>query len=311
MLPVLAQPIRLACTLGLLCSALLTGQIGLAQTRPLPDVDTFLAETRSRLDRDEDRQAGYVYLQTERREILDGSGRVREEKVRILESYPGLPGEGRWERVIEEQGRKVPDDELRRLDAERQRQVEAFARRVAQQSDADKRAAAAERAKRRREGRERVDEVLQLFDFRILSRESIEGRDTIVLSFDPRPNSSPKTREGKWLRHFKGRAWINEADHELVRLEAQALHDVTVGFGFLARIHEGTTATFTRRKVNNERWLPASASYSLSGRMLLFKRLHERGTMEYSNYRRFDVEAASVSVSVADAGTNEGATTTR
>lgn len=289
-----------------LCAALLTTVSGGAQPRPLPEPQAFLAQTRARLDRDEDRQAGFVYLETQRRELLDGSGRVREEQVRIVESYPGLPGEARWERVLEEHGRKVPEADLQRADAERRKKAEEFARRLSRQSADDRREEAKAQAQQRRETQERVDDVFLVYELRMLGRESVDGHDTIVFSFVPRPNAAPKTREGKWLRSFKGRAWIDESDYELVRMEAEAIRDVSVGFWVLARIHQGTMASFARRKVDDERWLPAFATYSMSGRVLLFKRLHERGTTEFSNYRRFAVDTASSAASVTGATTDSG-----
>ena len=35
---------------------------------------------------------------------VDKNGLPQEESVKILESYPGLPGEGRWERLIAQNG---------------------------------------------------------------------------------------------------------------------------------------------------------------------------------------------------------------
>lgn len=298
------QRVRTGTATAVACLVLLSGS-GRTQPRPLPDPDAFLAQTRARLDRNEDRLAGYVYRETQRRTTLDGDGHPREETVRVVESYPGLPGEARWERVLEEGGQRVPDADLQRADNERRKKAEAVARRLANQSDRDKRDAAEAAAKRRREARERVDDVFLVYDIRMLGRETLDGHDTIAFAFEPRVNAAPRTREGKWLRSFKGRAWISEADHELVRLDAEAIGDVSVGMGLLARIQRGTTASFTRRKVDAERWLPASASYTVNGRVLLLKRLRERGTTEYSEYRRFAVDAASSSATIAD-GASDG-----
>ena len=38
------------------------------------------------------------------------------------------------------------------------------------------------------------------------------------------------------MQHFKIRAWINESDHELVKLQVEAICNANVGFGMLARI---------------------------------------------------------------------------
>lgn len=266
---------------------------GLAQERPLPDRQAFLAETRARLDRDDERQAGYSYVETRTRVTLDATGRARNETTRVLESYPGLPGEPRWERVLEEDGRRTSDADLARADAARRKTVERYARTMTAQSDSDRRKAREDEARARRETAARVDDVFAVYDLAMLGREVVDGHDTIVLSMNPRPDARPRTREGSWLRRFRGRAWVSETDHELVKLDVEAIQDVSIGLGLVGRIHKGTTFSFGRRKVNGDRWLPAFATYTVSGRVLLLKRLRQRGTSEYSNYRRFAVDTSS------------------
>lgn len=266
---------------------------GLAQERPLPDRQAFLAETRARLDRDDERQAGYSYVETRTRVTLDATGRARNETTRVLESYPGLPGEPRWERVLEEDGRRTSDADLARADAARRKKVERYARTMTAQSDSDRRKAREDEARDRRETAARVDDVFAVYDLAMLGREVIDGHDTIVLSMNPRPDARPRTREGSWLRRFRGRAWVSETDHELVKLDVEAIQDVSIGLGLVGRIHKGTTFSFGRRKVNGDRWLPAFATYTVSGRVLLLKRLRQRGTSEYSNYRQFAVDTSS------------------
>ena len=102
-----------------------------AQDRPLPELQPFLAQARTRLQTDNERQRSYIYAETQRERKLDGAGRVRSEKVKIVESYPPLPGEAeRWERVLEEDGRRKTEAELARQDAERQKAAEAVAKRL-------------------------------------------------------------------------------------------------------------------------------------------------------------------------------------
>lgn len=278
--------------LYLLCIALVPAA-GQAQDRPLPDREAFLAQARAHLDRDEERQSGYTYVETRRRFTLDGAGRVRSESNRVMESYPGLPGEARWERVLEEDGRRTSAAELSRVDADRQKKAEQYARRLAAQSDADRRKAREAEERDRRERAARVDDVFLVYDLQMLGRETIEGHDTIVMSMNPRPNARPRTREGNWLRSFRGRVWVSETDFELVKLDVEAVQDVSIGLGLVGRIHKGTTFSFGRRKVNADRWLPAFATYTVSGRLLLLKRLRLRGTSEYSNYRQFAVDTKS------------------
>jgi hypothetical protein len=261
------------------------------QERPLPDLEPFLKEVRARLETDASRQFGYSYLETRRRTSIDGKGRRRDEPVTVVESYPGLPGEEeRWERVLERDGKRVPDPELRKADEDRRKKAERVARTLAAQTTADKARIERERTADRRERALMVDDVFVVYDVGMLGRERIEGHDTIAFSLRPRPASRPRTREGRMLKLFRGRAWVSESDFELARLDVEAIDTVSIGMGLLARVHKGTTASFTRRKVNDEAWLPARAEYEVSARVLLLKRLREGGLYEFSNYRKFTVD---------------------
>lgn len=92
------------------------------------------------------------------------------------------------------------------------------------------------------------------------------------------------------MRHFAGKVWVSESEYEVVRLEAEAIETASFGLGLLARVHKGSKATFERRKVNGEQWLPARAAYSASARVMLVKVLRIGGTLEFSDYRKFSVE---------------------
>jgi hypothetical protein len=263
------------------------------QGAPLPDREAFLREVRARLETDASRQLGYSYTQTERRTTIDGQGRRREGPPTVTESYPGLPGEDRWERVVLREGVPVPPDEIRRRDDERRRTAERYADRMAKETPADRARAERAREKDRRERATMVDDVFVVYDVALLGRDAIEGHETIAVSLTPRAAAKPRTREGRMLKSFRGRAWVSESDFELVRLDVEAVDAVSIGLGLLARIHKGTTASFTRRKVNREAWLPARAEYEVSARFLLLKRFRQGGVSEFSDYRKFTVDTAA------------------
>lgn len=260
------------------------------QERPLPDYATFLAEARKRLQADDVRQSAYVYVETRREQKLDGSGKATKETLDVFESYPALPGEFRWRRQTVKDGKPVPAADLDRQDRERQQKVMGYARKLEREPDKVRTAEQKKRDEERRETERAVDDALLVYDIKMLGRETVSGHETIAFSFTPRKNAKPKTREGKIMRHFQGKAWVSEAEYEVVRVEAEAIETASFGLGFLARVHKGSKAAFERRKVNGEEWLPASATYTASARLFLVKRLRIGGTSEFSDYRKFTVE---------------------
>ena len=272
-----------------------------AQDRPLPELQSFMAQVRTRLQTDNERQRSYIYVETQRERKLDGAGRTRTESVKVVESYPPLPGEDdRWERVLEEGGRRKSEAELARQDAERQKTAEAVAKRLSSPSAADRAKATRDYEQSRKEALDRINDIFVVYDIAMVGRERFEGRDTIVLTLEPRAKARPVTREGKWMQYFRCRAWISESDHELVKLNVEAIRDANIGFGLLARMNKGTTMTFSRRFINNEVWLPARVDYTIKARVLMLKRFLQGGTIEFSNYRKFTVDTATTIAPPAD-----------
>ncbi|HEY6360427.1 MAG TPA: hypothetical protein VIX63_04945 [Vicinamibacterales bacterium] len=276
------------------CAVLLLLATSAAQERPLPDYDTFAAQVRKHLATDEERQSGYSFVERRIEQNLDGSGRTKDESIKVFEVYPGLPGEDRYRRLIEENGRPVPAEKLARQDRERQKRVEEYARKVASTATAsERRSIAREEDKQRREYAAAIDDLFRVYDIRMLGREAIEGHDTIVATLTPKPGVKPLTDDGKIMRHFKARAWISESDYELVRVEIEAIDTLSIGLGLLARVHKGTVASYERRKVNNEAWLPAEVTWTASARVALLRRLRLHGVSEFSNYRKFTVDTST------------------
>jgi hypothetical protein len=261
------------------------------QERPLPDYETFAAQVRAHLATDEERQSGYTFLERRIEQRLDASGRSTSEAVKVFEVYPGLPGEDRYRRLIEEGGRPVAPDKLAQQDRSRLKEVEAYAQKLSSAPEREK--AARDREKERRRYATAIDDIFRIYDIHMVGRDSIDGHDTIVATLAPRADAKPQTSDGKIMRHFKARAWIGESDYELVRAEIEAIDDLSFGLGLLARVHKGTVATFQRRKVNNEVWLPERVTWTASARVLLVKSLRLRGVSEFSNYRKFTVDTST------------------
>jgi len=60
---------------------------------------------------------------------------------------------------------------------------------------------------------------------------------------------------------------------------------VTLGWGIVGRIHEGSRLRFMRR-LFEQTWLPVEVTYEASGRTLLFRPFRFSVTTTYSDYKR-------------------------
>jgi len=270
-----------------------------AQERPLPDFDAFAARVKNRLATDEERHSGYMFVERRTEERLDASGRPQVDSVKVFEVYPGLPGEDRYRRLIEEDGKPVPPDTLARQDRERRQKVEAYARKSS--SDAERQQNAQRFERQRQRYRAAVDDLFRLYTMHLVGRESVEGHDTIVGTLTPKAGVKPLTDDGAMMVHFKARAWISESDAELVRVNIEAIDDLSFGWGLLARVHKGAVVTYQRRKVDDETWLPAKVTWTGSARVLLMKQLRRQGMSEFSGYRKFGVDTSTTYTGVTAA----------
>jgi hypothetical protein len=212
--------------------------------RPLPEQAEFLRHVRSTLQSDQLLQRRYTY---------------REKRTSIRRDDQGSET-GRTEKIIEHpvlgSGETLAQHEARRLtEGDNRRQENAI-----------------------------VDDVFRLYRFQLEGRETLGGYEAIAVTFTPEPGVIPRTREGKILQKFSGRALVVERDHQLMRLEVESTDDVTFGFGILARLHKGSQMLFQRRPVNDV-WLPSELRYSGDGRVLLVKKMRVEEVREYSGYR--------------------------
>jgi ribosomal protein L34 len=258
-----------------------------AQERPLPNADQFMAQVKARLASDDTRQSGYMYLERRTEEKLDATGRPLHLSQKVFEVYPGIPGEARYRRLIEDEGRPIAPATLASEDRKRQRVAQDYVNRLS--TKAGREQDAQRRDKERREEAAAIDDLFRIYDIRLVGRESVDKCETIVATLTPKRGATASTDDGKMMRHFTARAWISEADNEVVRVEIEALDDLSIGWGLFARVHKGARATYQRRKVNDEIWLPAAVTWSGTGRLLLFKQVRERGRSEFFDYRKFTV----------------------
>ena len=266
-----------------------------AQDRPLPDLEPFLTQVREHLQPDSTLQNNYTYVETRRELTLDKHGRTTGVSEKVFESYPGFPGEPRWERLIAEDGVPVPAKKLEEVDRRRQEKAVSYARRLQEHPEQERARQLRQQNEAQQQAREAVDDLFRVYEIRMLRREMVDGHHTIALSLAPRRDARPRTREGRDMRHFSATAWVSESEFELVRVDVAAIHTVKMGLGvgLFARLHEGATLSFVRRKVNGEIWLPATSIYEGSARLGLVRVVRQRGESEFSNYRKFSVDTQS------------------
>ncbi len=252
----------------------------------ITDTRAFLVEVREKLKSDELLLDQYTFTEEFRETRLDSQGAVKKTKTEIYEVYPSnMPGKT-YRRLISRNGARLSEAQLAEQDHKQEEKVDKRERRLAAEDLAARRAREAEEARKEREV---VDEIFRMDDIEVSGREIVDGRPTIIVTFTPRPGYKPTTDNGKIIQKLEGRAWIDEEERQLVRLEARLMGSMGVGPAKLARLQKGATAFFQRKKINGEIWLPTEARFTGRAKaFLLFgARLDVHST--FSDYKKFSV----------------------
>lgn len=255
---------RVVAALAVAAVGLLAGAA--AQGRPLPDEDALFAAVRENLARANREQNQYAYKERRTELHVNPFGRLGTGEVHLYEYTPGPTPQVYFRKLLARDGKPVADSRN-------------------------------ERQNRRPSSGRSLEDVVATLQFRMDRRETMNGRDVIVVAFEPRPGAKPRTRQGQVAKVMKGTVWIDEAAREVMRMEGTAMDDVSFGLGLIARLHEGAVLSATREPVEGNLWLPTSIRMKGDGRALLFRRLNFDFAIEWFDYRKISAPAEK-----ADAG---------
>ena len=228
-----------------------------AQERALPNRQQFFDATRANLEQSQKQQAAYAYRERRRELHTNPFGRLGSGTGTEEFDVTPLADGGIQRTLVARDGMPVRDGETTRS-----------------------------RPRARTSKRSPVADTADALDFALDHRERLNGRDVIVITFTPRAGAEPESREGKLAHYFNGRIFVDEAEREVVRVEATAIDDITYGLGVVARVNKGATVTLVRERVDAETWLPTSIRLSGDGRAMLFRKLRVDHLIEWFDYRR-------------------------
>jgi hypothetical protein len=249
---------RMAALLALVGAAVtLAAPVRSQGQRPLPPAETFYAAVRANLTRADREQYRYAYRERRSEVHTNPFGKIGTGGTVTYEVIPGTKLGMYQRRLVERDGKAVAGVKPEMVD-------------------------------RREQGASNpsIDDVVATLELRIRGRETIGGRECIAIDFTPKKDAAPKTKQGKVAKIFKGTVWVDEALHEVIRVEATSIDDLSYGLGLVARLDEGTHATLVREQVEPSVWLPTSVRLKGEGRAMLFRKLNVDFAVEWFNYRR-------------------------
>ena len=236
--------------------------------RPLPEGAAFLEQVLTDGLTDRLLLSQYTFI-AKRTEVPNGQ--PEKARTEVHQVFPAADPDETYRRLLTVNGEPLGEREIEEQDRTRREQLAKRARQLADEAVSERDRRLQDAAEARRDEEELFEDILTILEFRMVRREILDGHSTIIVSFTPRRDAKPRTSRGKLFSKARGHLWVSENDHKIVRLEAETIEDITIGWGLIGRLHKGSIVAFQYRKVDEKVWLPAWERFSLSGRALLFR----------------------------------------
>ncbi len=232
------------------------------QERPLPDAAAFFAAARDNIASAGRVQNEFAYKERRTQIHMNPFGRMGTGGVVLYEFTPNPDGQGYTRRVLERDGKRVDSGEVEQV---------------------------GRRRRDRAQSPSAIQDAAAVLDFAMDRRVIMGGRPAILVTFTPKPDAQPATREGRLAQAFTGTVWVDEATAEVTRVEATAIDSIAYGYGLLARLNKGTVITLVRQQVDDDVWLPTSIRFQGEGRALLLRKLTIDFRLEWFDYKRLSL----------------------
>ncbi len=155
---------------------------------------------------------------------------------------------------------------------------------------------AAERAryeKERTEERAFIREIPDAFTFRLVKTDTVSNQPAWVIEAQPKPGYHALHAQARDFAKVRATIWIEQATYHWVKVDADVLSTISVGFGLL-RVAPGSSMHFEQTRVNDEIWLPSSMLVRFQARLALLKVLRGEYDIRYSGYRKFQTDSKIV-----------------
>jgi hypothetical protein len=252
-------------------------------------IRTLIRQVADKDIENDKKQNDYTYIQREEEHKLDGDGKVKSSESRTLEIMV-LYGEqvrrliAKDDKPLSEKDAAKEEQKNRKLTDKRKNESEEQRRKRLEAEEKD-----------REDARKFVGEVADAYNFRLIGIENLDGRETYVIDAEPRPDFQPHLKDAKVLPKFRFRAWIDRAESQWVKLDAECIDTVSVGW-FLARIHKGSRLLIDQTRVNDEVWLPRHVAVKVDVRVALLKNFNLEADVTYRDYKKFRTDTKIVPV---------------
>lgn len=261
----------------LICSNLpyASGFTAAAQTNQL-DIPSLLREVEAQQKANSAKIGRYSYTLKRTVQELNVKGELKKEKVYLYRVFPRrhpLP----VILLLSEDGKPSSDEKLAKEKIKVNKYWQEHKNEVPKTVDATE-----------------VNPWFKNLEFSFVGNERYQDRDVVVLSFEPRADSTPKKVGEKFISGLQGKVWIDPAEKVIIKIQAELTKVFSVGglAGFLSSLRPGSTLTIENMPIGDGIWAIKRLEFAFieksAGVLLLPQTAHTRQLDEMSDYRPFD-----------------------
>jgi len=257
------------CRLTVLLTLPAICQLGHAQM--IPDVATLMRQVQThQRDLDVTRE-NYTYRERQTIDELDKNGALKKHETRELQVF--FANSHRVERLVKRDGKPLsPGEDAKETDRVK-KEIEKAENTPPGQLTDDKTQIS-------------VSRMLNIEKFDHGRRIQMDNRPVLVFDFVGDPQAKTHGMAEEASKKLTGTLWVDEQDRQVRRLQAQLHDNMHMGFGIFS-VSKGSTFSFDQKLINNELWLPTSASVHLEAHAIAFLSYRANIQIVDDDYKRF------------------------
>lgn len=239
-----------------------------------PDWRPVMRKAIEKLDGGASRRNDYGFIRFSETKEYDSSGKLRNRstvvtRTEVIDGFAVA-------RLVERDGEPVSE-------GERAAGQEAINKKIAQL----KRMTPEQRTKARQTQDAWLLEMADALNFRKVGEETYRSRPVMVFDCTPRPGYKPRNIRARVFEKMNGRIWLDKADGEIVKANAEMFDAVNIGFGILGRIEKGTQFQIERVKIDNAHWALERQRMKFNARVMLVKSMNREIELKFSDYKKY------------------------
>ncbi|MBM3735112.1 MAG: hypothetical protein FJW39_04935 [Acidobacteria bacterium] len=261
---------RIALILSLVCGIS-------AETKP--EIRGMVRKSLDGLNREDQRKSDYLYDFSGARREFGSNGKLVKESswTSVREIVDGIV----IMRGTSEDGKPLTPERLAKQQESIRQYIAAQKAKTPEQKQTERQAA----RKKEKDEEAWIQEFPEALDYKVAGEEVINSRPALVLDFEPRPGYRAKNMRARIFEKMRGRIWIDKAESEMVKTEAEMFDTVSIGFGVIGKIEKGTQMRFGRIRTGEGHWLIEDQWFKFNARFMMVKTLHREMMSRYTNFR--------------------------